>query len=216
MDEATIQRIREQFDFAPYPKIPVEQRPNRNKLFRYNMLNGFYLRDQQVVSSQGKSILDVGCGSGFTTLTLALANPGAKIVGIDISETSIELAKSRLLYHGFSEVEFYVLPVEELGTLHCQFDYINCDETLYLLSDPVAGLRAMASVLTSRAGHHPRQPAPCPTAAGVFSSPRGDAVPWVHGRLRSGNRPKSGTGLVQWLGNARLDQKVWLVRRSQG
>ncbi len=150
MDEATIQRIREQFDFAPYPKIPVEQKPNRNKLFRYNMLNGFYLRDQQVVSSQGKSILDVGCGSGFTTLTLALANPGAQIVGIDISQTSIELAKSRLLYHGFSEVEFYVLPVEELGTLHRQFDYINCDETLYLLSDPVAGLRAMASVLAQQ------------------------------------------------------------------
>ncbi len=150
MNEATIQRIREQFDFAPYPKIPVEQKPDRNKLFRYNMINSFYLRDQQVVSSQGKSILDVGCGSGFTTLTLALANPEAKIVGIDISETSIELAKSRLLYHGFGEVEFYVMPVEQLSTLHRQFDYINCDETLYLLSDPVAGLRAMASVLAER------------------------------------------------------------------
>lgn len=150
MDEATIQRIREQFDFAPYPKIPVEQKPNRNQLFRYNMLNGFYLRDQQVVSSHGKSILDVGCGSGFTTLTLALANPGAKIVGIDISETSIELAKSRLLYHGFSEVEFYVLPVEQLGRLNRQFDYINCDETLYLLPDPLVGLQAMASVLAER------------------------------------------------------------------
>jgi 2-polyprenyl-3-methyl-5-hydroxy-6-metoxy-1,4-benzoquinol methylase len=150
MDETTIQRIREQFNFAPYPKTPVEQKPDRNKLFRYNMVNGFYLRDQQVVSSQGKSILDVGCGSGFTTLALALANPGAKIVAIDISETSIELAQSRLLYHGFPEVEFHVLPVEQLDTLNRKFDYINCDETLYLLPDPLAGLQAMARVLAER------------------------------------------------------------------
>lgn len=81
-------------------------------------------------------------------MALALANPGAHIVGIDIAPKSVELAKRRIEYHGIpNSVEFHCLPVEELTSLPYTFDYINCDETLYLLPDPEAGLQAMKSVL---------------------------------------------------------------------
>jgi ubiquinone/menaquinone biosynthesis C-methylase UbiE len=59
----------------------------------------------------------------------------------------LHLARQRLRYHGFENLEFYTLAAEELPSLNLQFDYINCDEVLYLLSDPVAGLKAMQSVL---------------------------------------------------------------------
>lgn len=77
-----------------------------------------------------------------------MANPGAQIIGIDIASKSIELAQKRLEYNKITNpTEFYCIPIEELPTIGHTFDYINCDDVLYLLSDPVAGLQAMGAVL---------------------------------------------------------------------
>lgn len=144
-----LDKIRQQFNTAPYPRIELDVSPKNdlNLLYLHNFITPFYLRNQQIANSETKLILDVGCGSGYTSLTLAEANPEARIVGIDISEKSVELARQRLKYHGFNNAEFHTLLVEDLPSLNLQFDYINCDEVLYLLPDPVAGLKAMKAVL---------------------------------------------------------------------
>src|SRR6478672_10999432 len=130
-----LERIRQQFEMAPYPTIPLESsaKDNLNILYLHNLVTAFYLKNHQIIDNKDKVILDVGCGSGYTSLVLAEANPGAKIVGMDISEKSVELARQRLQYHGFNNSEFYTLTAEELPSLKLQFDYINCDEVLYLL-----------------------------------------------------------------------------------
>lgn len=144
-----IEKIRQQFDNAPYPRIPLETSPKNNYLTLYfhNLVTAYYIRNQKVIETKGKVILDAGCGSGYKSLILAQANPGAKIVGIDLSEESVKLARQRLQYHGFENIEFHALSIEELPSLNQQFDYINNDEVLYLLPDPVVGLQAMKSVL---------------------------------------------------------------------
>jgi ubiquinone/menaquinone biosynthesis C-methylase UbiE len=144
-----LEKIRRQFDFGPYPRIPIDQslKDDVNKLFIHSLVTANYLKTQQVVDTKGKVILDVGCGTGYKSLALAEANPGAKIVGVDLSPESIRLAEERLKYHNFDNAEFYVLDIENLPSLGISFDYINCDEMLYLLADPVAGLRAMKAVL---------------------------------------------------------------------
>ncbi|MFB2833842.1 class I SAM-dependent methyltransferase [Floridanema evergladense] len=151
MDEQaldSLEKVRQQFDAAPYPRIPLEDYPNDMKyLTLYNMATAYYLRAKKVVETEGKVILDAGCGTGFKSLALAVANPGAKIVGVDLSEESVKLAKERLKYHGIKNVEFYPLSIYDLSKLGREFDYIHCDETLYLLPDIVAGLQAMKSVL---------------------------------------------------------------------
>lgn len=149
--EELLEKIRQQFDKAPYPRIPVEQSPkgDANFLYPHNLVTPHYLRTQKVTSTDGKVILDAGCGTGYKSLTLAFANPGAKIVGVDISEESINFAQKRLQYHGIDNVEFHVALLEELPKLGMEFDYINCDDVLYLLPDMVAGLRGMQSVLKS-------------------------------------------------------------------
>jgi ubiquinone/menaquinone biosynthesis C-methylase UbiE len=152
MDEqerTLIEKIRQQFNFSSYPRIPIEKSPKNeyNILYLHNLFTPYYLRNRQVINPQEKAILDAGCGTGYKTLILAEANPGAKIVGVDISEESIKLAQERLSYHGFDQVEFYVLSVEELPKLQQTFDYINCDELLYLFDDISLGLKAMKSVL---------------------------------------------------------------------
>lgn len=143
------EKIRQQFEFGPYPRTPIDKSPKEdaNALFTHNLVTPYYLRNQQVISTAGKTILDAGCGSGYKSLILAEANPGAEIVGIDLSEKSVELAQQRLEYHGFENAQFQVLGIEELPSLGLQFDYINCDEVLYLFPDPAVGLQAMKSVL---------------------------------------------------------------------
>lgn len=146
-----IENIRQQFDNTPYPRIPLEESPKDNSelLYLHNLVTAYYFRNRKVINTSGKVILDAGCGTGYKSLVLALANPGAKIVGIDLSAESVKLAEQRLQYHGVTNAEFYALKIEDLPTLGLQFDYINADEVLYLLPDAIAGLQAMKSVLVS-------------------------------------------------------------------
>lgn len=143
------EKIRQQFDTGPYPRRPLEESPkgDYNTLFTHTLVTPYYLKNKKVIETEGKVILDAGCGTGYKSLALAEANPGAKVVGVDMSEESVKIARYRLQYHGFERAEFYDLSIEELPDLGLQFDYINADEVLYLLPDPVAGLQAMKSVL---------------------------------------------------------------------
>jgi 2-polyprenyl-3-methyl-5-hydroxy-6-metoxy-1,4-benzoquinol methylase len=144
-----VDKIRQQFDTAPYPRKPLDQSPKNETelLYFHDISTAHYLRNQKLIKTDGKLILDAGCGSGYKSLVLAEANPDAKIIGIDLSEESVKLAKQRLQYHGFDNADFHAMPLEKLPSLGLEFDYINCDEVLYLLPDIVVGLQAMKSVL---------------------------------------------------------------------
>jgi ubiquinone/menaquinone biosynthesis C-methylase UbiE len=150
LDPENLEKIRQQFDGSPYPRTPLEKSPKSdyNLLFLHDITTPFYLRNQKVIDRRNKVILDVGCGSGYKMLALAEANPEAKIVGIDLSAQSIELAKNRLEFHGKGDrAEFFVMAIEDLPTLGMTFDYINCDDVLYLLDDLVSGLSSLKAVL---------------------------------------------------------------------
>ena len=54
----------------------------------------------------GENVLDVGCGTGATTLVLAAAaQPGGSALGVDISATLLGLARSRVLAASFVEAD---------------------------------------------------------------------------------------------------------------
>ena len=143
------EKIRQQFDSGPYPRIPMEGFPKDDYelFFQNSLVTPYYLHHRQVGSAQDKLILDAGCGSGYKALVLAAANPGARVVGIDLSEQSVKLARQRFEFHRLDSAEFHHLSLFDIAQLGLEFDYINCDETLYLLPDPVAGLEALKSVL---------------------------------------------------------------------
>ncbi len=144
-----LEKIRQQFDFGPYPRVGIDCSPKDDvsALYFHNLVTPYYLRNQKIINPEGKVILDAGCGTGYKSLILSEANPGAKIVGIDISEQSIELARKRFQHHSNENGEFHLLSIDELPTLGLEFDYINCDELLYLVPDPAVALKAMQAVL---------------------------------------------------------------------
>jgi 2-polyprenyl-3-methyl-5-hydroxy-6-metoxy-1,4-benzoquinol methylase len=143
------EKIRQQFDFLPYPECDLEKSPKDDleQLFVHSLVTPYYLRYQKVINTEDKVILDAGCGSGVKALALAAANPGAKIVGVDISEKSVELARQRLTHHGINNAEFHVLSLENIEEIEYKFDYINCDEVFYLLPDPCLVLQKFQSLL---------------------------------------------------------------------
>ncbi|GAB4352124.1 MAG: class I SAM-dependent methyltransferase [Cyanophyceae cyanobacterium] len=148
-----VDKVRQQFDGTPYPWLPMDTDPQkcRHLFLSHCAATAFYARDRHLDHlSVGDelSILDVGCGSGFKGLLLAHANPGARVLGIDISGKSIELAQERAEFQGMADaLEFRVMDIADLAKLEERFDYINCDEVLYLLPDPAAALAAMKAAL---------------------------------------------------------------------
>jgi 2-polyprenyl-3-methyl-5-hydroxy-6-metoxy-1,4-benzoquinol methylase len=145
---ATLEEMRQHFDEAPYPRTPLERFPDDpDRLYVNNLVTANYRRNQKVCNSAGKMILDSGCGTGYKSMELSIANPGATVVGIDLSEASVKLARERVKFHALDNIEFHALPIEDLPNLGLKFDYINTDEVLYLVPDPVAALKAMKSVV---------------------------------------------------------------------
>ncbi len=72
---------------------------------------------------QGASILEIGCGTGASTV--ALAEQGAKVTAIDVDAPSLEVARRRCAVYGV-EAEFHELnAVEALSVLQDRaFDFV--------------------------------------------------------------------------------------------
>ena len=150
-EQERLEKIRAQFDRAPYPRYPLDGKPSALKRHVHCLRTAYHRRYQKLTETTGKRILDVGCGSGFGTLALALANPDTTIVGVDLSAASLDLAQKRIEHHGLEDrCRFEKLSLEQLDQLlPDQFDFINCDELLYLQPDPSVGLRAMKKALAA-------------------------------------------------------------------
>jgi len=118
------------YEALPYPNVPLSQsaRNALGEMFKMSYTTAQYLRTHALVPSEGKVMLNAGCGSGWETLMMAEANPGAQIVACDLSPASVKLTEERLRHHGFTDVQCYVLNVLELDRLGIQFDFISLNE----------------------------------------------------------------------------------------
>ena len=98
----------------------------------------------------GKSVLDVGCGGGI--LSESMAGLGANVTGIDLGEKALQVAQLHLLESG-KQVEYRKIAVEELaGEKPGQYDVVTCMEMLEHVPDPQSIVRA-CSQLVKPGGH---------------------------------------------------------------
>jgi SAM-dependent methyltransferase len=98
-------------------------------------------------------ILVAGCGT-WQAAKYAICRPAARIVGIDVSATSIACTEGLKRKYGLANLEIRHLPLEEAGSLGRRFDLIVCTGVLHHLVDPDVGLRALGSVLTHDGAMH--------------------------------------------------------------
>jgi SAM-dependent methyltransferase len=91
-------------------------------------------------------ILIAGCGTSQAAKH-AIRWPAARVMGIDFSATSIGCTEELKRQYRLDNLSLRPLPVERAAELGMQFDQIVCTGVLHHLPDPVAGLRALRSVL---------------------------------------------------------------------
>lgn len=95
------------------------------------------------VLAEGMSVLDVGCGSGAITAGVAAAvGPSGRVVGVDVNEQLIEVARER---HAAPNLVFRVAAVTDLPAC-ADFDVVTCARLLLWLADPAAAVAAMVGV----------------------------------------------------------------------
>ena len=93
----------------------------------------------------GKSVLDVGCGGGI--LSESMAGLGADVTGIDLAEKSLQVAKLHLLESG-KKVEYRNIAVEELAESQpASFDIVTCLEMLEHVPDSTSIIAACAKLV---------------------------------------------------------------------
>ncbi|MCP4992348.1 MAG: bifunctional 2-polyprenyl-6-hydroxyphenol methylase/3-demethylubiquinol 3-O-methyltransferase UbiG [Gammaproteobacteria bacterium] len=93
----------------------------------------------------GKRVLDVGCGGGILAESMALR--GADVLGIDMGEAPLEVARLHQLESGV-EVEYRKVPVEQLAEEQpASFDVVTCMEMLEHVPDPASIVTACAKLV---------------------------------------------------------------------
>jgi len=73
-------------------------------------------------ASQGKDVLEYGCGVG--NFSFELAANGARVTGIDISPASVEVATKRAAEHGYDSMSFSVMDAENMDFEDNSFDVV--------------------------------------------------------------------------------------------
>ena len=139
--------------FEGYKKIR-DNEVNANNLFEIPALRSL------LPDLKGKRILDLGCGFGEHCVEF-VAKGAEKVVGIDISEKMLEVAKKENSDPG---ITYILMPMEDIGSINEKFDVVISSLAFHYIEDFAGVVKNMArdgqetqkatrSALTSRDTH---------------------------------------------------------------
>jgi SAM-dependent methyltransferase len=131
----------------PYPP-PVENLDRARDLWQDENVHRaeFHLLWPHQEYRPDLNVLVAGCGT-WQAAKFALCHPAARVVGVDISPTSLKHTEALKQKYDLNNLETRQLPIENVQDLTRQFDLIISTGVLHHLADPNAGLRALRSVL---------------------------------------------------------------------
>jgi 2-polyprenyl-3-methyl-5-hydroxy-6-metoxy-1,4-benzoquinol methylase len=92
------------------------------------------------------TVLDLGCGTGYSSIAMALAYPGVTVRGIDLDESSIAEARAAAARAGVTDRVTFTLA--DAATVEGQYDLVTIFEALHDMGDPVGVLANARERLT--------------------------------------------------------------------
>jgi SAM-dependent methyltransferase len=97
-------------------------------------------------AEHGTAIADVGCGAGGMVLLLAEAFPASRVVGYDISQHALDLARRRLAESGLTNVELHdprVTPLPDDGSV----GFVTTFDCVHDMTQPAVVMEAIRGAL---------------------------------------------------------------------
>jgi SAM-dependent methyltransferase len=152
--DAVAEKVRAFYERHPYPP-PVDDLEPYRRLWqdRRRRRADYHLAWPSQAYREDRSILIAGCGTSQAAKH-ALRWPGARVTGIDFSETSVRHTEALKRRYDLGNLEVHRLPVERAGELGAAFDQIVCTGVLHHLADPAAGLAALREALRPDGAMH--------------------------------------------------------------
>jgi ubiquinone/menaquinone biosynthesis C-methylase UbiE len=142
---------------------------------------------RHVTDVRGKTVLDVGCGTGLYSIRLAEA--GADVTAVDISPKMIEIARTKAQDRG-QYIWYDQADMAQLPYANRTFDTVVSITALEFAADPLQALMEMARVL--RPGGK--------LIVGVLNNDS----PWADARRERAKREESIYGSAQFLSSSDL------------
>ncbi len=141
------------YESHPYPP-PVDDLENYRRRWDYHRRRAeSHLFWPAETYRYDRSVLVAGCGTAQAA-RYAVRWPHARVVGIDVSATSLEYTRELKRKHALDNLELHRLPVERAAELGETFEHVVCTGVLHHLEDPDAGLRALRDVLALSGAMH--------------------------------------------------------------
>lgn len=147
--------VREQYENYPYPyREPSDEKKRLIRSYEDNLqlINHYGFNGDIPISKKGKEfrVLVAGGGTGDAAIHLAfqLQDYSAKVIYLDITQQSMNIAKQRAKVRNLKNIEFIHGSILDLPSMDLEpFHYINCSGVLHHLASPTDGLNALKSVL---------------------------------------------------------------------
>ena len=101
---------------------------------------------------EGETVLDLACGTGLVTLLAKKQVGRGRVVGVDISNGMLEVARRKTRQQGL-DITYIEHDIADLSGLDLLseitqgFDVITCASALVLLKDPLGAVKHWASLL---------------------------------------------------------------------
>jgi SAM-dependent methyltransferase len=140
--------VRQQYEENPFPRW-VKVPPNRPMLLIDEWMPRYFpfSKFRKIGKGAHLDVLIAGCGTGLHSITFAQAFPGARILAIDLSMSSLCYAKRKTRKMGISNIEYAQADILELGSLENRFDIIASSGVLHHLAEPERGWRTLVQLL---------------------------------------------------------------------
>jgi SAM-dependent methyltransferase len=154
----------------------------------------------RIADQGGEEAIDLGCGTGV--VSLALAERGLRVVGIDHSPEMLERARGKVEVAGLGErVELREGSVLDPGIPPGSADVVTCQGLLHHLEDLDPCVDVIARTLRPGGSFYISEPTADPAPPGRVVAAALELARRVRGALRRGPRvprPESGEAPIRW------------------